>query len=82
MDTKTRSVKASGEPSVKRLNLRALTLAGPRRHKPVPDPLAVQLLENRLKIPQHEFPLEHVLFHLFLASLHNMERYIICIPLL
>ena len=35
-----------GEPSVNRIDLRALTLAGPLQHKPVSDPLAVQLLKN------------------------------------
>ena len=33
-----------------KIDLQALTLAGPLRHKPVLDPLAVHLLENRLSI--------------------------------
>ena len=39
-------LSTSGEPSVKRIDLQALTLAGPLRHKSVPDPLAVQLLKT------------------------------------
>ena len=38
----------SGEPSVNRIDLQALTLSEPLWHKQVPDPLAVQLSENRL----------------------------------
>ena len=40
----------SEEPSVNRIDLLALTLAGPIRHKPVLDPLAVHFLENQLSI--------------------------------
>ena len=34
----------------KRTDLQAVTLAGPLWQKPVPDPLAVQLLRNRHKM--------------------------------
>ena len=39
-----------GEPSVKKKDLRALTLLGPPRDNPEIDPLAVQHLDNRLCI--------------------------------
>ena len=38
------------EPSVNRKDLRALTLVGPTRDNPEPDPLAVLHLDNRLYI--------------------------------
>ena len=38
----------SGELSLNRVDLRALTLVGPMGHKPVLSPLAVHHLENRL----------------------------------
>ena len=41
-------LSTSGEPSVNRIDLRALTLVGPLWHKPALDPLAVHILENRL----------------------------------
>ena len=41
-------LSTSGEPSVNRIDLPALTLAGPTWHKPVLGPLAVRHLENRL----------------------------------
>ena len=41
-----------GGPLVNRIDLLALTLAGPTQHKPVLDPLAVQHLENRLNMSQ------------------------------
>ena len=45
-----RIISTSGEPLVNRLDLPALTLVGPTRHKLVLDPLAIHLLENRLYI--------------------------------
>ena len=40
-------LSTSGEPSVNRIDLRALTFVGPLWHKPVMEPLAVHLLKNR-----------------------------------
>ena len=44
-------ILTSGEPSVNRIVLLALTLVGPIWPKPAQDPLAVLQLENRLYIP-------------------------------
>ena len=49
-----------------RIDLRALILAGPLQHKPVPDPLAVQLLENRLYMtPDSHMKHSYLLLELF-----------------
>ena len=49
---KYKLISTSEETSVNRIDLLALTLAGPTNLKPVPDPLAVRHLENRLYITQ------------------------------
>ena len=55
-------ISTSGEPSVNRIDLLALTLVGPTQHKSVLDPLAVQHLENQYpstKIPKSKKAILH-----------------------